>query len=187
MHARTIHKVAGGYRKLSKLFNENQLKREGQSKINEHNTILERKKEDGRRGGGHEAIMNGEMQPEQSSERSVGSPWPAADTGSWTRRNRLQQQGALICQLQFLHVWPAFPAWGQVPVWVCSPLQTLPQDSMPLEKPWKPKIGFLCVAGTSNLLLLGFYPRTIYSATSDTLAAMLNAHFFQIHIGHLMY
>lgn len=55
-----------------------------------------------KKGGGCEAIMNEELQPEQWG--AAGSPRPAADAGSWTRGNRLGQRGALICQQQLLHV-----------------------------------------------------------------------------------
>lgn len=72
-----------------------------------------------------------------AAREAVGSPRPAAAAGSWTRGNRFQQRGALICQQQFLHVWPASPAWGLVPVWAHQPHEALPEENAPLIKAWK--------------------------------------------------
>lgn len=121
----------------------------------------------------------------RSSEGAVGSPRPAAAAGSWTRANRLGQQGALICHQQFLHVWPAYPAWGLVPGRVCSPsrhCQKMMCHYKKKKKNWKPRKGSLHAACT-NLLLPWFLPKQY----PQHLAAILIVHFFQIPIRHIRY
>lgn len=100
----------------------------------------------------------------RSSEGAVGSPRPAAAAGSWTRANRLGQQGALICHQQFLHVWPAYPAWGLVPGRVCSPSRHCQKmmchyKKKKIESPGKVP----CMQLVPTYCFLGFYPSSIHS------------------------